>query len=66
VAAGAFCNIPLAVSSIPMAFPAINLKEGAGCRWCILLGVYTVGLLLRAHPGHACLPCRICLLQHTF
>jgi hypothetical protein len=26
--AGAFCSIPLAVSSIPMAFPAINPKEG--------------------------------------
>ncbi|CAM6069408.1 unnamed protein product [Sphagnum tenellum] len=52
--AGAFCSIPLAVSSIPTAFPAINPKEGAGCRWCILPSVYTLGLLLRAHPGHAC------------
>jgi len=41
-------------------------RGGVGCRWCILPSVYTLGLLLRAHPGHACLPCRICLLQHTF
>jgi len=30
--AGAFCSIPLAVSSIPMAFPAINPNDGAFCQ----------------------------------